>query len=159
MPNKVNSLDIRQAAGRFATGITVVTAQADKEVRGMTANSFVSVSLDPPLVLVSVANSASMYSQIKESGHYGVSILREDQKDLSSIFAGADIEGLTPEFKVLAGVPLLKQSLASFACELYQEILCGDHTLFVGKVLELEYNDAAPLVYFSSGYQAISEVA
>jgi len=159
MLKKLEANELRQAAGRFATGITVVTTHCDGEVRGMTANSFVSVSLEPPLVLVSVANSASMLKQIQESGTYGVSVLRDEQKDLSGLFAGAKIEGLSPDFKVLSGISVLENSLAVFSCDLYQEVQCGDHTLLVGKVRALEYCDADPLIYFASSYQEINKVA
>lgn len=159
MSEKIDSRDFRQATGRFATGITVVTVSDGDEVRGMTANSFVSVSLDPPLVLVSVANNAEMSGRIKRVGSYGISVLNEDQQPHSNLFAGAQIPDLEPSFRQIGRVPVLADSLSVFACDVYQEVVCGDHTLFVGLVREMEYCDAQPLLYFSGGYKVLGEVA
>lgn len=152
----IDPTKFRQATGRFATGITVVTVSEGSEARGMTANSFVSVSLDPPLVLVSIANTANMHGLIKTSGRYGVSVLSVEQLSHSKLFAGSQVPALDLDFQLLAGVPVLENSLSTFACDLHQEIVCGDHTLFVGRVCELEFRNAEPLVYFASAYKELT---
>ncbi len=84
----------RSALGRFASGVTVVTARYEDQTHGMTANAFVSVSLDPPLVLVSLDNRSYMHRILPKLGHYGVSVLAEDQERLSNHFAGRTSEGM-----------------------------------------------------------------
>lgn len=155
--NFVDPLEFRQATGRFATGVTVVTTGDKYDIHGMTANSFVSVSLDPPLILVSVANSAKMHSQIQNYRSFGVSVLSEIQVEESKLFAGGGKLNSNLEFGQLSGVPILSESVSVFSCELYQELMCGDHTLFIGIVKDLRYCDQAPLLYFSSSYKTIGD--
>ena len=90
----IDSRALRNACGLFATGITVVTTEVDGDVHGMTANAFMSVSLDPPLLVISVGHKARLHDLLKQTGRYAVSILRHDQEDYSSHFAGWPVEGL-----------------------------------------------------------------
>ena len=141
----------RDAMGRFATGVTVVTTAVGRDVHGMTANAFMSVSLNPKLITVSVDEKAHMHSKMEQCQRFAVSILREDQKDVSMNFAGQK-KGTEVGFVWDNGVPLIEHALACLICRSYQSIKVGDHTLFVGEVIDLKLNDGLPLVYFGGKY-------
>lgn len=148
----------RDTMGRFTTGVTIVTTVLDDRVHGMTANGFMSVSLDPPLVVVSVARRARMHAALTTSGVYGVSVLCEDQEHLSGHFAGKPIDGLTPDFTWLDGVPTLTGALAQVSARVTDSHPAGDHTLYVGHVTSLQVRDRAnPLVFHEGRYRALVE--
>lgn len=148
----------RSAMGKFATGITIVTTELDQNVSGMTANAFISVSLDPPLILVSVDQKASMHEKLKESGHFGVSILNEDQKALSMHFAKQQLlDSIDDHVEKLGGQPVIKNALAKMACRLYDTHPAGDHTLFICEVLDIEIKDGKPLTYYRGKYGHFEE--
>lgn len=147
--------DFRNALGRFATGITVVTTVVDGEVRGMTANAFVSVSLEPPLVLVSVANKAHMHGYLQQSGRYGVSVLTATQEAYSQHFAGMATADFQPEFVEVNGVPLLAESLAHLIVNVTDAHPAGDHTLYIGEVEYVKWWDGEPLLYFQGRYERL----
>jgi len=151
-------LRMRKALGRFASGVTIVTtAESEDEaaVHGMTANGFTSVSLDPPLVLVSIANRAKMNAKISETGRYGVSILANDQEPLSLHFAGAANEPDLVRFTWRKGVPLLDGALVHLSCSVTDSHVAGDHTLHVGRVEELWYDDGRPLLFYTGSFRAL----
>lgn len=143
----------RETLGRFASGITVVTTMHEGEIHGMTANAFVSVSLDPPLVLVSVDNRATMHEILPKSKRYGVSILAVEQQALSQHFAGQPQEGLEIPFVRRNEVPLLAGAVAHLVCRVVDEYPAGDHTLYIGQVEYLDYRDGAPLLFYTGKYQ------
>jgi len=148
----VNPVVFRQAASRFATGVAVVTALDGRgEVCGMTANSFVSVSLFPPTVLVSV-KPGKMHRAISAHGRYGVNVLPEGGKGLSKHFAGGPTFDTPPDCEIVAGVPRLPNCVAFFACEVTRVVDVSDHTLFIAEVSNCDYCDGLPLVFFSSRY-------
>src|SRR6202161_1511526 len=106
--NDARAIDTRQfrnALGRFASGVTVLTAQDQDQMHGMTANAFVSVSLDPPLVLVSLDNRSNMHRILPSVGSYGVSVLAESQERLSDYFAGRTVEHLEVRFTTRNDIP------------------------------------------------------
>ena len=142
----------------FATGITVVTT-VDKHAKpyGLTVNSFTSVSLDPVLVLVCLDNKLSGLQAFRDSKHFGVSVLSEDQEDLSRLFAIKDAERpASIYFDGKLGMPLLRNSLAIMECETMATHLAGDHTIFVGQVQHAEVMEAGkPLIYFRGRYQRL----
>jgi flavin reductase (DIM6/NTAB) family NADH-FMN oxidoreductase RutF len=142
----------RNALGRFATGVTVITTVVDGKIHGMTASAFMSVSLDPPLVVVSVDRRANLHSLLVEGSRYGVSILNEDQQAYSQHFAGFGAEGFTPEFVWTAELPLIKDALAFIVAHVVDAHPAGDHTLFIGQVEHLEWRDGDPLLYFGGRY-------
>lgn len=150
-----NSREFRNALGRFATGITVVTTVVDGEVRGMTANAFVSVSLEPPLVLVSVANKAHMHGYLQQSRRYGVSVLTANQEAYSQHFAGFGAADFQPEFVEVNGVPLLAESLAHLIVNVTDAHPAGDHTLYIGEVDYVKWWDGEPLLYFQGRYERL----
>jgi flavin reductase len=153
-PAIVDTNLFRRVMGRFATGVTVITADVLGSVRGMTANAFMSGSLAPPLCLVSIAVNAHMHAHLITAGRFGVSILAKGQEELSLHFAGHVRDHLTVEFERVAMVPVLKGASAMIAAETQTRHDCGDHTLFVGRITYLRESDGAPLVYCSGKYGA-----
>ena len=153
----------RQALGCFATGITVVTSVGlDGEYLGFTANSFNSVSLDPPLVLFSLDRGAYSLKAFEAAGVFAINILREDQEAVSIAFARAlssKWDGVRTEIWQ-TGSPILVDALASFDCETTSMHDGGDHVIFVGRVLRLRAGvDGRPLLYFRGAYRQINDVS
>ena len=147
----------RTAMGKFATGVTVIATDVEGDVHGMTANAFMSVSLDPKLVVISIGEKARILEKIKQSKTFSVNILAADQQELSMIFAGQLKEHREVEFDRLDGKPVLKGAVAQIACEVSAEHLEGDHTLFIGRVTDIHLEDAEPLVFYSGKYRALVE--
>lgn len=153
---------LRDAFGLFATGVTVIAcAKANGHVAGLTANSFSSVSLDPPLVLWSLNRNAPCREAFAASTHYGINVLSAHQRDLSDHFARpcedkfSGIPAKTGPF----GVPLLNDVLASFVCRNDKQYDGGDHIIFVGEVICLRTNPRDPLLFFSGKYRDIDSSA
>ena len=147
--------EFRNALARFATGVTVVTAVENGKLHAMTANSFVSVSLDPPLVLVSLDIRSHMHLILPAVGRYGISVLAEHQKPLSSHFAGRPIGETEIRFIERAGTTLLDGALAHFVVKMFRTHPAGDHTLYVGRVEYFEYREDKPLLFYAGGYQRL----
>ena len=147
----------RNAMGKFATGVTVVVTEVDGKVYGMTANAFTSVSLNPKLVVVSIAEKAQMLEKIKQSGRFSVNILTADQQDLSMIFAGQLKNHHEVVFDRRDGVPVIPNALAQISCEVSAAHVEGDHTLFIGKVTDIFVKDSEPLIYYSGKYRLLAE--
>jgi flavin reductase len=156
-PDASTQREFRDALGRFATGVTVVTTACDGEVHGMTANGFMSVSLEPPLVVVSIAGRARMHGLLGASGVYGVNVLSREQERLSRHFAGRPHDGLAIPFVSIAGVPLIDGSLVHVAARIRDAHAAGDHTLFVGEVLHFAMRAGEPLIFHSGGYRTLIE--
>ncbi|MBT2723748.1 MULTISPECIES: flavin reductase family protein [unclassified Bacillus (in: firmicutes)] len=144
----------RDAMGKFATGVTVLLTENEGETHGMTANGFMSVSLDPKLVLISIGHKAKFLEKVSQSKKYTVNILAEDQEHYSRHFAGKPGEEV--EFETLAELPVLKGAIAQIACEVVSEHIEGDHTLFIGKVVDLRLLDKDPLLFFSGKYRQLT---
>lgn len=151
----------RQALGRFATGVCVVTAgTGDGERLGMTVNSFSSVSLDPPLVLFSIASAAKGIEGWRSARHYAVNVLAGNQQDISNRFARAltdKWEGLEVETGS-TGSPLIPNALAHFECQAEHQYEGGDHVILVGRVVAFATPrpDAEPLVFHGGRYRELS---
>jgi len=152
---RIDPREFRRALGRFASGITVITTVHEGHVHGMTANAFVSVSLEPPLVLISVDNRANMNRLLPKSGRYGISILSDEQEDLSQHFAGRPKAGLEVPFVWRDGMPLLEGALAHLVCRVVDVHPAGDHTLYIGQVEYLDYSDGAPLLFYTGAYRCL----
>ena len=148
----IDPREFRSTLGRFATGVTVITTEKDGQIHGMTANAFLSVSLDPPLVLVSVDNRATMHKLLPESKRYGVSILAANQEALSNHFARRPVEGLKIPFIEKHGVPVLDGAVAQIIARVVEIHPAGDHTLYIGHVEHLEWTDEKPLLFFAGQY-------
>ena len=150
-----DSREFRDALGCFPTGVAVITApDGEGGYVGVTANSFNSVSLDPPLVLWSLAKSAYSRDAFHRAGWFAINILASDQMDLSQRFAttGADkFVGVTFS-KALGGVALLAGCAARFQCRTFAIYEGGDHEIFVGEVLDYDYSGRSPLVFHRGAY-------
>jgi flavin reductase len=146
----------RKVMGSFATGVTVISTQADDEVRGMTANAFMSGSLDPPLCLVSVGTRARLHPYLIASGYFGVSILAKDQEKLSQHFSGRSVADLAPEFVRIGRTPVLVGACAIIAADVVARHDCGDHSIFVGHIVHLEAFARAPLIVHEGRYASLT---
>lgn len=147
--------EFRNALGSFATGVTIVTTLNDEESPvGITASSFNSVSLDPPLVLWSLGKKSNALKSFQESGHFAVHVLCNRQSDLSNQFSrsGSDkFAGVEWESGVL-GSPILPDCMARFQCKTQYQYEGGDHIIFVGEVLEFENTPKSPLLFHAGSY-------
>ncbi|WP_173916848.1 flavin reductase family protein [Halobacillus sp. Marseille-Q1614] len=145
----------RTAMGKFATGVTVIASEADGEVHGMTANAFMSVSLEPKLILISVGKNAKMNQTIEKAQKFTVNILSEAQQEMSMIFAG-QLKDRHVVFDTFEGMPVLENSLVSLACKVYNTHEAGDHVLYVGEVINLTLQDGEPLTFFEGKYNLVN---
>jgi flavin reductase (DIM6/NTAB) family NADH-FMN oxidoreductase RutF len=147
---------LRDAFGCFATGVTIVTSLDARGRRvGFTANSFTSVSLDPPLLLVCPARGASSLPVIRTSGLFGVSVLSSGQRALAERFARRGVDRFASGLWVEAesGVPLLEGASANFACSLVNDVEAGDHTILVGRIDSFRAApERPPLLYLKGAY-------
>jgi flavin reductase (DIM6/NTAB) family NADH-FMN oxidoreductase RutF len=154
----IDPREFRNTIGLFATGVTVVTAEADGDIHGMTANSVTSVSLDPPLVLVCVDRRAHMCGVITRAGRFAINILGAHQEAVSQHFAGQPGNMPIP-FSRLDGVPALHGTLATLVCTVHEVLEGGDHIIVLGRV------DATarapqmrpPLLYYAGRYERLEE--
>lgn len=148
----------RDAMGTFATGVTVVTTKVARDEFGMTANAFMSVSLDPKLVVISVDKKAKMHEYIRNSGSFAVSILSSEQKEISMQFAGQKKDGYDVPFEHLTDFPVIRGALAQVVCRVVRAHEEGDHTLYIGEVEHLQVNEGDPLLFFAGNYREIADV-
>jgi flavin reductase (DIM6/NTAB) family NADH-FMN oxidoreductase RutF len=151
----VDVLAFRQAAGQFLTGVTIVTTLAeDGAPRGVTANSFTSVSLDPPLVLTCIGKSSRSYRAFATADVFAVNVLAAEQKTLSATFSSRSEDKFAGvEWRAgRGGAPLLPGCIAQFDCTLHQRIDAGDHIVLIGRVVGLEMVMGNPLGYFAGNY-------
>lgn len=152
-PDQESQRDYRDALGAFATGVTVVTCASDRGPLGITANSFASVSLDPPLVLWSPAKTSHRFEAFASARRFAIHILGEEQAHICRHFAsqGLDFSGLD-WFADDQGLPLIRDCLARFTCTHFAAHDGGDHLIIVGHVDEAERRAGAPLVFASGRY-------
>ncbi len=153
IPVGKQSRAFRDALGCFATGVTIVTIATDHGPMGFTANSFASLSMDPPLVLWSPAKSSARFAHYASARHYAVHILGQDQPDLIARFirGGPGFEGMSYH-RNAEGVPLIPNTLARFECEQHATHEGGDHLIIVGRVLRCAQREGAPLVFAMGQY-------
>lgn len=142
----------RDAMGKFATGITVVTTEDDGEIMGMTVNAFMSISLNPKLIAISIDKKATLYNKLQETKKFGVSMLKENQKELSMIFAKQMKNDRKINYTYQDGVPVIKDTLAMLSCSVKDMIKAGDHMIFIGEVTDITINDSDPILYFNGAY-------
>ena len=150
----------RQAWGKFATGVSVVTTiQPDGQVHGMTANSIMSLSLDPLLMIVCVGHGRNSYPLIKETGRFAISILGLDQEPIARYYARPPEErtgDVNPSFTFTDdGSAIVDGCLASMDCHVVNEFTAGDHTLFVGEVDEIKVSSGEPLIFFEGRFGSL----
>jgi flavin reductase (DIM6/NTAB) family NADH-FMN oxidoreductase RutF len=148
---------LRRVLGMFATGVTVITTREGDQVHGMTANAFMSVSLEPPLVLISVDRRTKMCALLYAGRNFGVSVLSDGQATLSDRFAGrAAIEASEPRFEVVRDTPLVEGALAHFVANIVRSYWGGDHSLFLGLVQYARYTDGTPLLFHGGRYERLT---
>lgn len=155
----VDPARFRQLLGRFATGVTVVTADnAQGDPAGMTANTLVSVSLEPPLISICIEHTADMHRTLQQAKGFAVNILAASQEALSRRFAeleGGRFEGVGFR-RSDRGSIILDGVLAHIECELVAQFEAGDHTIFLGRVVGGATEDGEPLLYYRGGYTSLA---
>ena len=157
-PDLIDADEYRNTLGRFASGVTVVTVRVDGRVRGMTAISFCSVSLDPPLVGVSVGRHTKMHGLLPQCGDFGISILAGNQQALSDHFAARAVAEAGPRFEDVEGIPMVCGPLAHICCAMHSRFDAGDHTIYVGRVGYVNFReDAEPLIYYGGAYRSLAK--
>ncbi len=156
-----DSRALRDAFGCFATGITVITTvDRDGEKYGVTANSFTSLSLEPPLCLFCLDSSTLSFSAFQRAEHFAVNVLAQDQEHLSSNFARSNTDkwdGVAYETWA-TGAPILPGCIANLECDTEAMHEGGDHVIIVGRIRDMAYRDGdcQPLLYYKGGYNALS---
>jgi len=161
----IDAAQFRTVIGHFATGVTVVTTAAGEEMQGMTANAVTSLSLDPLMLLVCVEKNTHTHRVLQAGGMFAVNVLGEHQEDVSRLFA----QRAEPEIGSLrgqrfrlgrTGAPILEDCMAYLECETASQLDGGDHTIFVGRVVEAEVvREAGPLIFFRSQYARLDRPA
>src|SRR5262245_36617516 len=152
------ALAFRRTLGMFATGVTVLTTRVGEQVHGMTANAFMSVSLQPPLVLISIDRRARMGALLHEGTRFGVSVLEAHQTALSDRFAGRIADDV-PEatFELVHETPLVEGALAHLVAHVVRSYRGGDHSLFLGQVEFARYGEGRPLLFHGGRYERLIE--
>jgi flavin reductase (DIM6/NTAB) family NADH-FMN oxidoreductase RutF len=151
--------DLRRCLGSFVTGVVVVTTAYEGREHGMTANSFASVSLSPPLVLICTDNKARMTHVLEPGMEFGLSVLASHQSNISRHFAGRHDADLAVSFVWRRGVPMIAEAAAHFICRLTDSRVAGDgdHTVHLAEVEYHERWARAPLAFFSGAYTQIAQ--
>lgn len=160
----IPALEFRRALGHFATGVTVVSVEREAgHVHGMTANSFASVSLDPPLISVCVDHRARLLPLLKEKQRFGVNVLKQDQRALSEYFAGTEQSSEAEKRLGISyhwtkeKIPLLEDVLCQLSCKLSGLHVAGDHTIVIAEVESARLSEGEPLLFYRGQYHGISE--
>ena len=157
----IDTMEFRRALGHFATGVTVVSYAAEDadEFRGTTVNSFTSVSLEPPLVLVSLGRQTRCAAALHLGSPFAVNVLHRGQRELAVHFAGRPQPGTRVEWQLRAGVPHLAECGAHFRCVAQDIYDAGDHVLVVGLVEEFQAYGHAPLLFYRGAFEQLSDLA
>lgn len=156
---ELDSRALRDALGRFATGVCIISTVTETgEAMGLTANSFASVSLDPPLVLWSLQNSSDVYATFSGPRYYAINVLAREHQEHSNRYAKKGDHMLDPTHFTPGkfGSPIINDALVSFECELHAAHEGGDHLIIVGRVLDMRTREAGePLLFYSGGYHCL----
>lgn len=154
----IDDARFKLAMSHFASGVTVVTTEHEGVPYGMTVASFSSLSLHPPLVLICIEKGVKTHDAIAGAGSFGVSILADAQADLSGRFASKSDEkfaGVRTRRGEL-GTPLIEGAICTLECRVHDVLAGGDHSIFVGEVVDARTSEGEPLVYYRSGYRKLS---
>ena len=155
----IDARELRNALGRFATGVCLITTvNPRQQALGMTANSFSSVSLDPPLVLWSLQNNSDVYRDFHQPEHFAINVLVDAQQPLSDQYARKGQHELEPAHYELGshGCPIIRGALVSFECELETTHEGGDHLIILGRVKDVQAGASGePLLFYSGAYRGI----
>lgn len=155
-----NAIALRQCLGKFATGVTVATCtDAGGNPCGITANSFSSVSLEPPLILWNIAKVSNSIDAYMNAEHFAINVLSSEQQALAAHFAGSDHTVFNDVEYTLSddGAPLLHDTLAVFECRTHQIHDCGDHYIVIGEVTAFRSTEARPLLFYGGSYRGIQD--
>ena len=154
----IDEFRFRQAMGYFATGVTVVTTAHEGQLYGMTVSSFASLSLKPPLILICIEKVLTTHTAIADAGQFAVNILEQSQEHLSRRFATRENDKFTGVawHSSRFGLPVLEGALAIIECQLRDTFPGGDHTIFVGEVMDAELSQGSPLLYYRRGYHELA---
>jgi len=156
--SRLDPENFRSACALFATGIAVATVLAeDGTPHGLTVSSFTSVSIEPPLILICIDYGCAVLSHFRASTHFGVNVLAESQRELSVTFAEKPegrFEGVD-WYTSAGGAPLFRDCLAALECRVSSIIEAGDHAIFIGEVIGVEWQDGRPLLYFNRDYRLL----
>jgi len=164
MENKINPDQLKEAMRTWITGVAIVTGQHNGDIHGMTANSFNSLALTPPTVLVALQNHSRTQKLVQEGGFFGVTILSNDQIELARRFAG-QIDQDQPRFEgvdiftLVSGVPLIAGGLAYLDCQVKSAYNVGATTMFIGEVLASQTGESPhePLLYFNRRWRKLAQ--
>jgi len=151
----IDDAQFKHALSHFASGVTIVTTEHEGTDYGLTVASFASLSLNPPLILICISASSSSHEPIVKSQKFGVSILASEQADISGRFAsrgGDKFAGLEIRRGTL-GIPLIANALTTLECRVHQQVGGGDHSIFIGEVVDSQTREGAPLLYFRAAYR------
>lgn len=152
----IDALAFRNALGRFASGVTVVTMRDGDDVHGITVSAFLSLSLSPPLIGVAIDHRATANALLASVERFGVSVLAVGQETLSDRFAGRIVDHVDDPFDVLANERVIRGALAQLVCRIVDRVVTGDHTLVVGEIEAIAVGDEHPLVYFRGAYHRLA---
>ncbi|WP_421849616.1 flavin reductase family protein [Oricola sp.] len=154
----IDPIQFRNACGCFATGVTIVTTRAGDRDHGMTANAFMSISLEPALIAVSIARAARLLPLIEASGRFGVSVLAAGTEDLAMHFAGRPNDDLVDPLCDLDGLPVARAATSVFAADVDQAVPAGDHVVFIGRVSAFEtVSEEGPLTFYKGRFGKLHE--
>lgn len=145
----------RRVMGKFATGVTVITFIHEGQFSGMTANAFMSLSVDPPMVLIAVRNQARFAGAIKPGDAFGICFLREEHEALSSHFGGRPVADLPVNYRQLGDAPVLAGALVQLAVRANSVHEGGDHLIYTADVQAVEESDGRPLLFYSGSYKQL----
>jgi flavin reductase (DIM6/NTAB) family NADH-FMN oxidoreductase RutF len=151
----IDDAHFKLALSHFASGVTIVTTEHEGRPFGMTVASFASLSLNPKLVLVCIETSVKTHEAIVAAGKFGVSILASDQANVSSKFASRSDDKFTGVdiFRSALDLPMITGALTTIECKVQAQLPGGDHSIFVGEVIDIQTREGEPLLYFRSGYR------
>lgn len=151
---------LRDACGSFATGVTVISTSTPDGDHGMTANAFMSVSLDPPLISISLDRKSRMLDRVRVSGRYAVNVLAGDMEHVAMHFAGRHDPQLAQIFDRHDDLPVVPGAVAVFLADVEQEVEAGDHILFIGRVTHLERRpESRPLLFCGGRFEQLGSAA
>ena len=160
----IDPLELRRVLGRFATGVTVVTSRIGEQTRGITVNSFTSVSLDPPVILICIDHAARTYRFLPDAGIFAVNVLNEAQGPVCEYFARRlapnpdDELAEIPYHEGVTGAPLIDGSLVYLECRIVGKHEVGDHAIFLGEIVAATpAQDAPPLLFFRGGFPRLDQ--
>ena len=157
---EIDSRELRNALGRFATGVCIISTMTEEgEPLGMTANSFSSVSLDPPLVLWSLQNNSEVFDVFARPRYFAINVLAREQHEHSGRYARKGDHVLHPDHFIpgKCGTPIVPGALVSFECELHATHDGGDHLIIVGRVINMHTReDGEPLLFYSGNYHSLA---